>query len=74
MFYEDGSAILIGDRVTLGNGEAGTVVELIADVEALFSPDGPPQKATPGVLVLTDKGARIMLSDIQADDMQRLSQ
>ncbi|MGB8814633.1 MAG: hypothetical protein WCC57_15760, partial [Paracoccaceae bacterium] len=72
--YSNGTAILIDDRVALANGELGTVVELYADVESLFSSSKPISPlGTPGVLVVTDKGARVVLSNLQPDDLYRVS-
>ncbi len=68
MKYSDGTAISLGDKVKLGNGELGTVDALFADLTWHYPSDGY-QPNTPGVLVITDKGARVLLNDLQADDL-----
>lgn len=68
--YCDGTIIAVGDRVALGNGQLGTVVELYADVESLFTLEKPLSSlGTPGLLIETDNGASVVLSNLQADDL-----
>ena len=73
MKYSDGTAISIGDRVMLANNEPATVDALFCDLNAHYPTDGF-EPNTPGVLVVTDNGARVLLHDLQQDDLWRSSE
>lgn len=67
MKYSDGSPISLGDRVKLENGEIATVVMLFLDDELVLghNPEVLPTQE-PGVMVLTERGARV--SYVKPDD------
>jgi hypothetical protein len=64
MKYHDGTAMHVGDRVRIKNGDTGVIVASLDTGE--FSPDYPKEKwedLKMGILVLTDRGALVRFDE-----------
>ena len=70
--YSDGTVVRLGDRLSVSNGDAGTVVASMDTAE--YSDEYPKENwAEPetGIMVLTDRGALVHFEEVHSHLLSR---